>query len=634
MSDAYEARPLTDLIEEWAEKSPERTALRYKRFGIWQPLTWKDFHDKIVNFAKGLLLLGVKPGDHMSIIGDNSPEWLIAEFGAMRIGGLSVGIYQDMQSREITYLVTASDTTVMVVEDQEQMDKLISIWDQLKDHVVKVVVWDSRGMSHYFDRYPYLIHMDEVIKMGQESREAEKRLNEINITPDMICMMLPTSGTTGLPKLAMISHYNMSMASHLLLSVHPIYEWDEVYSLLPMPWMGEQFTVARFVHAGHGYNFPEGQDSVKIDFHEIQPTLATLSPRMYEDICSDIRARMEDAGPVKKWVYDNSMELGLEHADLVLDGKKGLTGFKKFLYKLALFTTLRGVRQRVGLGRIRMAVTGGAAIGREVFTFYIALGIDLMQLYGMTENCACATCHRKGDVRPETTGSPLPGVEIKVDDDGMIWVKSPTNIDGYYNNPEETADTFQGGWLKTGDSGYNDEYGHLVILDRQKDLMYLNDGTRFAPQDLANRLKFSPYIREAVTFGDRQDYITAMISIDMENVGNWANKRNIAYTTFTDLSQNDGIINLIREEIRKINDRLPETMRVHRMVLLPKELHPDDEELTRTRKVRRRIINERYRDVIEALYMPDKKNHDMDIQITYMDGRSSRLKATVKLEDI
>jgi long-chain acyl-CoA synthetase len=398
--------------------------------------------------------------------------------------------------------------------------------------------------------------------------------------------------------------------------------------------MGEQFTVARFLHTGHGYNLPEGRDTVKSDFHEIQPTLATMSPLMYEDICSDIRARMEDAGRLRKWIYDKSLELGLENADRILEGKPGLGGWKRAVYWLAMFTTLRGLRQRVGLGRVRMAVTGGAAIGREIFTFYIALGIDLMQLYGMTENCACSTFHRKGDVRPETVGPPLPEVDVKVDDEGLIWVNSPTNITGYYNNPEETADTFKDGWVKTGDSGYFDEYGHLVILDRQKDLMFLNDGTRFAPQDLANRLKFSPYIREAVTFGDQQDYIAIMVSIDMENVGNWANKRNIAYTTYTDLSQNARVIELIRGEIQKINERLPESMRIRRMVLLPKELHPDDEELTRTRKVRRRIINERYGEVIRALYVPEKGTHDMDIQITYMDGSSSRLKAKVRLEDI
>jgi len=630
----YEARPLTELIEERAAQSPNKTALRYKRFGIWKPMNWKELHDRVLNFSRGLLALGVKPGDNLCIIGDNSPEWLIAEFGAMRIGGVFVGVYQDMQSREITYLVSASDASVIVVEDQEQVDKLVSVWDQLKDRVVRIVVWDSRGMSHYFERYPYLIHMDDVIAMGREDPTAAEALDRIEITPDMTCMMLPTSGTTGLPKLAQISHYNMYVASTLLQQIHPVYEWDETYSLLPMPWMGEQFTVCRFVFSGNGYNFPESQDSVKTDFHEIQPTLATLSPRMYEDICSDIRARMEDAGFLKKWIWSKSLELGVERADLFLAGKPGLRGIKRFLYWLAMFTTLRGVRQRVGLGRVRMAVTGGAAMGREVFTFYIALGIDLMQLYGMTENCACATCHRKGDVRPETTGPPMPGIEVKVDQEGMIWVKSPTNIKGYYNNPKETADTFQDGWLKTGDSGYFDEYGHLVVLDRQKDLMFLNDGTRFAPQDLANRLKFSPYIREAVTFGDKRDFITAMISIDMENVGNWANKRNITYTTFTDLSQNDRIIDLIREEIQKINDRLPEEMRIHRMVLLPKELHPDDEELTRTRKVRRRIINERYKEVIEALYDPGRKTHELDIQITYMDGNVSRLKATVKLEDI
>ena len=628
-----ENRTLTELIEEWAEKSPHRVALRHKRFGIWQTMTWKSFNDKVMSFCKGLITLGMKSGEQLSVIGDNSPEWLIAEFAAMRLGGTCVGIYQDMQAEELVYLITASKSRIVVVEDQEQVDKLVTIWDRVKENVIKVVVWDSRGMSHYFERHPFLIHMDKVAGLGQNDEKAAQELKKISITPDMTALLLPTSGTTGLPKLAMISHANILNASNIHQKVHPLYHWDEAYSLLPLPWMGEQFTVARLLATGHGYNFPEGQESVKTDLHEIQPTLATLSPRMYEDICSDIRARMEDAPFFKKWIYNYSLDLGLKQAELFLEGKNGLSGLKKWVYWLALFTTLRGIRQRVGLGRVRMAITGGAALGREVFTFYVALGIELMQLYGMTENCAVTACHRKGDVRAETTGPPLPGVDVRIGEDGMIYVKSPTNIKGYFNNPQETADAFQDGWLKTGDSGYFDEYDHLVVIDRQKDLMFLNDGTRFAPQELENRIKFSPYVREAVVFGDKREMITTMISIDMENVGNWANKRNITYTTFLDLSQNDRVINLIREEIRKINSRLPKTMRLHRMVLLPKELHPDDEELTRTRKVKRRVINERYKEVIEALYQ-GQSTHPLDIQITYMDGNMSRLKSTLRLEDI
>jgi long-chain acyl-CoA synthetase len=397
--------------------------------------------------------------------------------------------------------------------------------------------------------------------------------------------------------------------------------------------MGEQLTVGRFLFTGIVYNFPEGKESVKADFFEIQPTITIMSPRMYQDICSDIRARMEDAPFFKRLVYNLSLELGLKRAERLLEGKSEHGLLERCTYGLCMFTTLRGLRQRVGLGRMRLAFTGGAGIGREVFTFYVALGINLMQLYGMTENCAVATVHRPDDVRPETVGKPLPGVEVRISDDGMIYVNSPTNIPGYFNAPDETGATFENGWLKTGDSGYFDEFGHLVVLDRQKDLMHLSDGTRFAPQELENRLKFSPYIREAVVFGDKRDTITAMISIDMENVANWANKRNIAYTTMIDLSQNDRVIELVRGEVKKVNTRLPERMRIHRFMLLPKELHPDDEELTRTRKLKRSVIKERYRAVIEALYGKEQ-SHDLDVQIRYVDGRVSRLRSRVKLEDV
>jgi long-chain acyl-CoA synthetase len=354
---------------------------------------------------------------------------------------------------------------------------------------------------------------------------------------------------------------------------------------------------------------------------------------MYEDICSQIQARMEDASFFKRKIYDFSLGLGIERAELLLEGKKELGFVKTFLYALCMFTTLRGLRQRVGLGRMRLAFTGGAAIGREVFSFYVALGINLMQLYGMTENCAVATVHREDDVRPETVGKPLPAVELRIGDDGIIYVKSPTNIKGYYKNPEATEETFRDGWVMTGDSGYFDEYGHLVVLDRHKDIMHLNDGTRFAPQELENRLKFSPYIREAVVFGNNRDMIATMISIDMNNVGNWANKQNIAYTTMMDLSLNDRVIDLIKREIRKTNDRLPEKRRIHRVVLLPKELHPDDDELTRTRKLKRNVIDERYHSVVEALYSGDS-THDLDVMIRYMDGGTSRLKSKLRLEEV
>jgi long-chain acyl-CoA synthetase len=622
---------LLELIRHWSEKDPHRIAIREKRFGIWNTFTWKDFYDLITNFALGLISLGMKPGDRLAIIGHNAPEWLIAELAAMRLGGSCLGIYPDMLIEEIVYLINASESRIVIARDQEQVDKVIEVWDRIKKNVIRVIVWDTRGMGHYFKQYPFLVRFKEVLSLG-ENQKAKDVLKDISIRSDLTALLLATSGATGLPKLVMVSHGNLLNAAKIWQEVHPFYETDELFCQFPLSWMGEQFNVARYLYSGFKYNFPESQASIKNDFRECQPTLVMMSPPMWEDICSDIRARMEDASFVKKLFYNYSLKLGLEDAEKLLDGQRGLVFLKKWLYHFSLGTTLRSLRQRVGLARCRLALTGGAAIGREVFTFYMALGINLMQLYGMTENCATITCHYPDDVRPETVGKPLPKVEIKLDD-GMIYVKSPTNAMGYFNNPEETSAAYKDGWFKTGDSGYYDKYQHLVVLDRQKDLMLLEDGTRFSPQELENRLKFSFYIRQAVVFGDGREMVTAMISIDIENVGNWANKKNLPYTTFADLSQNDRVIDLIREEIGKINQRLPEKMRVRRFLLLPKELHPDDGELTRTRKIKRNVINERYAGLIESLFTNDKY-HNIDIEIKYMDGNVSRLKSNVRLEDV
>ena len=626
------AQTLVELIDKWADQKPDKTAMRQKRYGIWQIITWRFFAEKVLHFSRGLAALGLKSGDRLAVIGDNAPEWLIAEFGAMKIGGICVGLYQDMLLDEVVYLINSSKSRIVVAKDQEQVDKLIDIWEQINEHVIKIIVWDSRGMSHYFKRHSFLIHMDQIFKLGQDFISMNKKTPNSNPLPETVGLMLPTSGTTGLAKLAMISHENLYASASIWQKIHPTYEFDDLYSLLPLSWMGEQFSVSRFLYTGMCYNFPESQESVKGDLCELQPTLCTLSPRMYEDICSDIRARMEDAPFLKKSIYNYALSLALEKAERTLEGKPQFGLIKKVLLSFLMFTTLRSLRQRVGLARIRLAFTGGAAIGREVFTFYLALGINLMQLYGMTENCASATCHYPNDIRPETVGKPLPGVKIRIAEDGLIYIKSPTNIKGYYNNQKATDQTFKDGWLETGDSGYYDQYNHLIVLDRQKDLMFLNDGTRFAPQELENRLKFSPYIREAVVYGDKQDTISAMISIDIENIGNWANKRNIAYTTFMDLSQNSKVIELIREQLKKINLRLPEKMRLVRFVLMPKELHPDDDELTRTRKVKRNVVAKRYKGLIKALYS-SQKSYELDVTIRYMDGRKSQLKSTVKIEE-
>ena len=633
-------RTLISAIKEHAGKRPNSLALRQKRYGIWEPMTWSAFYKDIRAFALGLVEMGIKPDDKVLIIGDNCIEWVIAEFGVIGARGICVGAYQDMLSKEVAYITTACEARFVGAGDQEQVDKFIGIWDSISHQVNRVFVWDTRGMSDYVDKYPFLVTFKDVISMGHEVLKRDGTIFEREYLekadPEESAVMLPTSGTTGLPKLAMVTHNNFLFINNAWEKVYPSRFDDEVYSFLPIPWIGEQFNIMRFADAGFRYNFPESSDplAVRRDMNQLQSTFLGMSARMWEDICSNIMARMEDAPYLKKKAYNLAMSLGLEKSELMLEGKSDkLTFFKGLLYRFLFFSTIRGIRQRMGLARVRVAFTGGAAMGREVFTFFTALGINLIQGFGMTECCCFCTVHRGDDIRPETVGRPLPGIEVRIEDDGMIWTRGKGNMKEYFKNPEETADTLVDGWLKTGDAGYWDEAGHLVVLDRQKDLMFLNDGTRFAPQDLENRLKFSPFIRDAVVMGDKRDFIVTLISIDMENVGNWARNRNIAYTTFTDLAQNPRIYELIRMEVEKINSRLPEQMRLIRFALLPKELHPDDEELTRTRKVKRQVINERYGELIEALFS-ESENFDLKLEIRYMDGRVSKLENEVRLEDM
>jgi len=633
-------KTIISTIRDHARKRPQSLAVRQKTYGIWEPTTWKAFYDNIRAFTLGLVELGMAPQDKICIIGDNCIQWVLAEFGAIGARGICVGAYQDMLNEEVAYMITASDAKFVGAGDQEQVDKIIAGWDRLSEKVRRVIVWDLRGMSDYLDRYPFLITFQKVLDLGKEALEKDDRRFERDFLdkadPDETVVMMPTSGTTALPKLAEVTHKNFIFVTDSWEQVYPSYKEDELYSFLPIPWIGEQFNLMHFITTGIRYNFPESSDplAVRRDMNQLQCSFIGMSPRMWEDICSTIMARMQDAPFLKRKTYELALGLGLEKAELMLEGKENKLPFlKEFLYRVLFFTTLRGVRQRTGLARVRIAFTGGAAIGREVFTFFTALGINLIQGYGMTE-CTCfATIHRMDDIRPETSGRPLPGVEVRIDDDGMIWIRGEANFKSYYKNPEETADSVVDGWLKTGDAGYWDQAGHLVVLDRQKDLMFLNDGTRFAPQDLENRLKFSPFVKDAVVMGDKRDFIVALISIDMENVGNWARHRNVAYTTFTDLSQNPNVYGLIRSEVEKINKRLPEQMQIRHFVLLPKELHPDDDELTRTRKVKRRVINERYVDLIEALFT-EAKTHDFKIEIRYMDGRISRLESVLRLEDM
>jgi long-chain acyl-CoA synthetase len=628
---------LIGLIVKNANEMPDDVAMREKRYGVWKPMTWREFQEKIQRFALGLRAMGFEDGNNLAIIGDNKPEWVIAEFGCMAAGGLPTGAYPDSLAEEMEYLISYSDARFLVVRDQEQVDKILVIWDKIKDNIKNVIVWDSRGMSHYYEEYPFLERFETVLEIGakQEIDQKDYLLRKAEeIDPAQAAIMLTTSGTTALPKLSILSHENLIFSCESYGKVVKMEKGDEMLSAAPLAWIGEQmYNLTRFLMVGAHYNFPEETETLRQDLLELQPYYFGGTPVVWEFLISTIQAAMDNADFVKRYFYNLTIRIALKCTDADLAGENpGL--WNRFLYRILNFLVLRPLKNKVGLGRVRLAVTGGGAISPEVFKYFKALGLDLRQVFGQSECGGIATTHKGDDVRPETVGVPIPGVEVKLSEDGEILVRGKNTHLGYYKNEKATQEGFtEDGFLRTGDAGYFGEDGHLYVFDRAKDIMTLKDGTRFAPQDIETRLKFSAYINEAMVCGGDRSYVTAIVSIDLENVGNWAKKRGISFTTFQDLSQRREVYELIADEIQKINERFPENIRIKRFTILLKPLHPDDGELTRTRKVRRKFVNERYQALIEDLYQ-SKKDHDLDIEIRYEDGRISTLSGTVAIEEV
>jgi len=628
---------LIGLVVKNATEMPNDVAMREKRFGIWRPMTWQGFYDNIQRFALGLQGIGLESGSNLTIIGDNKPQWVIAELGCMAAGGIPSGAYPDSLPEEIEYLITYSESTILVVRDQEQADKILSIWEKIKDRVKKVIVWDSRGMSHYYAEYPFMIRFEYVLELGAQKESDHEgyllsRAKEIE--PTQPAMMLTTSGTTAKPKLSILSHENLIFACENFGQVVRMEKGDDLLSAAPLSWIGEQmFNLARFLKVGAHYNFPEETETLRKDLLELQPYYFGGTPVVWEFLISTIQAAMDNADFFKRFFYNLAITTALKCTEADLAGMD--SGFwNRALYRGLNFFVLRPLKNKVGLGRVRVAITGGGAISPEVFKYFKALGLDLRQVFGQSECGGIATTHRGDDVRPETVGVPIPNVEIKLSDDGEILIRGKNTHLGYYQNEKATRECYtEDGFLRTGDAGYFGEDGHLYVFDRAKDIMTLDDGTRFAPQDIETRLKFSAYINEAMVCGGDRPYVTAIVSIDLENVGNWAKKRGLSFTTFQDLSQRSAVYQLVQQEIGNINERFPENIRIKRFAILLKQLHPDDGELTRTRKVRRKFVNERYQALIEDLYQ-SKQIHDLDLEIRYEDGRKSAFKGKIAIEEI
>ncbi|MBW1786678.1 MAG: AMP-binding protein [Deltaproteobacteria bacterium] len=517
------------------------------------------------------------------------------------------------------------------------MDKVLNVWDRIKEKVKMVIVWDSRGMSHYYSEYPFLERFERVIEIGAEEEVGQldflSKMAE-TIDPYAPALLLTTSGTTSTPKLSILSHHDLLWASASFGKMVPLQKGDELLSISPLPWIGGQgFDLCRFLMVGAHYNFPEETETVQQDLIELQPFYFGGTPVVWELLIATIQAAMDNADFVKRYFYHLAINTALKCTEAEL-ADKDPGSWHRTLNKILHFFVLRPLKNKVGLERIRVAVTGGGAISPEVFKYFKALGIDLRQVYGQTECSGIATTHWGNDVRPETVGVPLPGVDIKISTEGEILIKGENVHLGYWKREEADRENFtEDGYLRTGDTGYLGEDGHLYVLDRFKDIMTLKDGTKFAPQDIETRLKFSAYIYEAMVIGTDRSSVAAIVSVNLENVGNWAKKRGISYTTVQDLSQRTEVYDLVRGELTKLCERFPDNIRIKRFAILLKELHPDDGELTRTRKVRRGFVTERYHDLIEDLYS-DRNEHLLDIDIRYEDGRISKLKGPVTIQEV
>ena len=622
------------LLAHNAERFGDRkVAMREKEFGIWQEFTWREYHDHVKYFSLGMVSLGLAQGDKVAIIGDNRPEWVWAEVAAQASRAVPLGLYQDSTLKEVAYVIDHSDATFVVAEDQEQVDKILDMREQLPK-VRYIIYSDPRGMRGY--KQPFLLDFKEVENFGRELDQREPGLYAENVGAtkyEDLALICYTCGTTGFPKGAMLSFRNLLSMAANLMEVDGKSAKDEFVSFLPLAWIGEQMMcLSSALLTGFTVNFPEKPETVQENIREIGPTIMFSPPRIWENMTSTVQVKVMDASRLKRWMYHWALPAGYEYADTVFR-KRPIPVSLKLRHKLAYALVFRALKDRLGLLRIRSASTGGAALGPDVFKFFNAMGVNLKQIYGQTEISGISCIHREGDINFDSVGMPIPSTEVKLSDSGEILSRSPSVFQGYYKNPEETEKTLADGWLHSGDAGYFNEGGHLVVIDRVKDVMHLTDGTRFSPQFIENKLKFSPYIKECVCLGNQRAFIAGMLCIDYANVGKWAESRRISYTTYTDLAAKPEVLELLAKEVEKVNETLPAATRISRFVPLYKELDADDDELTRTRKVRRAFVGERYKHVIEGMY-DGEKAIPIDAVIKYQDGKTSRIRTTLTVRDL
>ena len=616
-----------------------KAAYREKEFGIWQSWTWAEAAEEILAMAMGFLALGLERGDYVAIIGRNRPQLYWSMVAAQMCGAIPVPLYQDAVAEEMAYVLDHCGSRFVVCNDQEQVDKILEIEGKVP-HIEQVVYLDKRGMRKY--DHSRMNAMADVIAEGRAGHhrfdtELAKRIAEL--TYDSTCVMLYTSGTTGKPKGVVLSNRNIIETSKNSSEFDHLRAGDEVLAYLPMAWVGDFiFSIGQAMWTGFCVNCPESPATMMTDLREIGPTYFFAPPRVFETQLTNVMIRMEDAGRFKKWLFDRYMAVARRVGPDILDGNP-VSGSDKFAYWLGNILVYGPLKNTLGFSRVRVGYTAGEAIGPEIFSFYRSLGINLKQLYGQTEASVFITQQPDGQVRADTVGVPSPGVEVKIADNGEVFYRSPGTFVKYYKNADSTASTKDAeGWVATGDAGFfEDGTGHLRIIDRAKDVGKMADGSLFAPQYVENKLKFYPAILEAVVFGADRAFCTTFINIDLNAVGNWAERNNIAYSSYQELSQHPRVLEMIRGHVGEVNqsvaaDPMLSGCQVHRFLILHKELDADDGEMTRTRKVRRRVIEEKFADLIDALYA-GKSEIYTETEVTYEDGRKGAIKATLTLAD-
>lgn len=638
--DIVEATALPEILLDHVQENGDDIALRWKQYGVWQEFTWREYYDRVKHFAMGLETLGFGEGDIIFTIGYNRPHQLWAWMGAQTLGGMAAPNYEDMLPEGIGNQLELLSPTVAYAEDQEMVDKLLQVAGRAPS-LEMIIYRDEKGMFRYDDTDVPVVSYDEIEARGEERFESgevtnadlEERIRRVD--PQRPAMLSPTSGTTGMPKRVKLTHFNFVNLANAAIEIDPLPEGSDYFSYLPMAWVGEQMILvaAAFV-GGWTANFPEQPETESEDLREIGPEIIFSSPQAYEGWVADIKAKIENTTRLKRWVYNKAMDVGERYAEYVTGDKRDEDppATLRLKHRIAYWTAYRPILDKIGLKRAKNVYTGGGPLGEDHFQYYHALGLPLKQIWGQSEVCGFVTMHRDDDIQVETVGEVFPNVRVGITPEGELVVRGPVVTSGYYNQPEKTEEALDGEWLHTDDFGAITDDGHIKVFDRMDDVMELSDGTAVAPISVETKLKFNPYIKEALIAGDGRASLAAVLNIRFDNVAEWADQRDIQYTGYKDLTQKEPVLELVRGVVADTNERL-EGPSIDRFVILFKEFDADDGELTRTGKIRREIVTDRYQELIDGIYDGDD-TVEMDVTITYQDGRESREHGEMNVVDV